>query len=51
MLASPKSISKFTAAIPQNNLGGGGYGTTYFSWLSSADVMTIAVNSILDTTN
>lgn len=51
MLASPKSISKFTGAIPQSNLGGGGYGTTYSSWLSTADVMKIAVNSILNTTN
>jgi carboxylesterase type B len=51
MLASPKSIGKFTGAIPQSNLGGGGYGTTYSSWLSTADVMTTAVNSILNTTN
>ncbi|PMD26025.1 alpha/beta-hydrolase [Hyaloscypha hepaticicola] len=51
MLASPKSIGKFTGAIPQSNLGGGGYGTTYSLWLSTADVMKIAVNSILNTTN
>ncbi|KAN0105826.1 cholinesterase [Hyaloscypha variabilis] len=51
MLASPKSIGKFTGAIPQSNLGGGGYGTTYSSWLSTQDVMTTAVNSILNTTN
>ena len=51
MLASPKSIGKFTGAIPQSNLGGGGYGTTYSSWLSTRDVMTTAVNSILNTTN
>jgi carboxylesterase type B len=51
MLASPKSIGKFTGAIPQSNLGGGGYGTTYSSWLSKQDVMTTAVNSLLNTTN
>ncbi|KAH8769304.1 cholinesterase [Hyaloscypha finlandica] len=51
MLASPKSMSKFTGAIPSSNLGGGGYGTTNSSWLSSADLMRTAVNPIMDTTN
>jgi carboxylesterase type B len=51
MLASPKSIGKFTGAIPQSNLGGGGYGTTYSSWLSTGDEMTTAANSILNATN
>ena len=51
MLASPKSMGKFTGAIPQSNLGGGGYGTTYSSWLSTRDEMTTAANSILNSTN
>jgi carboxylesterase type B len=30
MLASLKSIGKFTGAILQGNLGGGGYGMAYY---------------------
>ena len=51
LLASPKSVGKFRGAIPQSNLGGGGYGTTYSSWLSLETEMTMAANAILSATN
>lgn len=50
-MASPKAIGKFAGAIPQSNLGGGGYGTTYSSWLSTAEEMKIAAEPILAATN
>jgi carboxylesterase type B len=34
MLASPEAEGKFKGAIPQSNLGGGGYGTTYSQYLT-----------------
>ncbi|CZR68152.1 probable cholinesterase [Phialocephala subalpina] len=51
LLASPKSAGKFQGAIAQSNLGGGGYGTTYSSWLSIGTEMTMAATSILNATN
>ena len=51
MLASPQSNGKFTAAIPQSNLGGGGYGTTYSSWLTVGAEMATAAEAILSETN
>ncbi|KAE8445400.1 hypothetical protein EG329_013413 [Mollisiaceae sp. DMI_Dod_QoI] len=51
LLASPKSAGKFQGAIPQSNLGGGGYGTTYSSWLSIGAEVTTAANGILNATN
>lgn len=51
LLASPRSVGKFQGAIPQSNLGGGGYGTTYSSWLSPETEMTMAANAILNATN
>ncbi|KUJ14597.1 cholinesterase [Mollisia scopiformis] len=51
LLASPKSVGKFQGAIPQSNLGGGGYGTTYSSWLSIDSEMTMAADAILSATN
>ncbi len=51
LLASPKAAGKFKAAIPQSNLGGGGYGTTYSSWLNIKTQMSTASNAILASTN
>ncbi|KAH6715868.1 cholinesterase [Leptodontidium sp. MPI-SDFR-AT-0119] len=51
LLASPKAAGKFKGAIPQSNLGGGGYGTTYSSWLDIKTQMSTASNSILKETN
>lgn len=51
LLASPKAKGKFQAAIPMSNLGGGGYGTTYSSWLSIKEEMTTGANSLLVATN
>jgi carboxylesterase type B len=51
ILASPKAKGKFKAAIPMSNLGGGGYGTTYSSWMSiDAEVSSVA-NPILVAAN
>jgi carboxylesterase type B len=51
LLASPKAKGKFQAAIPMSNLGGGGYGTTYSSWLSIDDEVATGANSLLASTN
>lgn len=51
MLASPKTVGKFKAAIPQSNLGGGGYGTTYSSWLDIETQMSMVSNTILAEAN
>ena len=51
LLASPKATGKFKGAIPQSNLGGGGYGTTYSSWLDIETQMSLASDAILTETN
>lgn len=51
IMASPKSTGKFKGAIPQSNLGGGGYGTTYSAWLSIAEQMATVSNTVLSATN
>lgn len=51
LLASPKSKGKFAGAISMSNLGGGGYGTTYSSWLSIETEVSTAANPILAATN
>jgi carboxylesterase type B len=51
LMASPKAVGKFVGAIPQSNLGGGGYGTTYSSWLTIEQEMKTVANAILAATN
>lgn len=51
MLASPMAKGMFKGAIPQSNLGGGGYGTTYSKYLTIEEEMTMVGNSILADTN
>ncbi|KAF4628794.1 hypothetical protein G7Y89_g9357 [Cudoniella acicularis] len=51
ILASPKARGKYKAAIPMSNLGGGGYGTTYSSWLTIDEGMSTAGKQILEATN
>lgn len=51
LLASPKAKGKFQAAIPMSNLGGGGYGTTYSSWLSIDEEVANFANELLASTN
>jgi carboxylesterase type B len=51
LLASPKAKGKFLGAIPQSNLGGGGYGTTYSQYLTIDEEMTLVGNAILADTN
>ena len=51
MLASPKSKGLFVGAIPQSNLGGGGYGTTYSQYLTIEEEMAAAGTAILEATN
>jgi carboxylesterase type B len=51
IMASPKAKGKFKAAIPMSNLGGGGYGETYSSWMSIDAAVSIATKPILAATN
>ncbi|RDL31458.1 Carboxylic ester hydrolase [Venustampulla echinocandica] len=51
LLASPKAKGKFAAAIPMSNLGGGGYGTTYSSWMTIDSEVSTTANPILTATN
>ncbi|KAG9234531.1 cholinesterase [Amylocarpus encephaloides] len=51
ILASPKARGKFKAAIPMSNLGGGGYGTTYSSWLTIDEEVSLSAKPILAATN
>ena len=51
MLASPKTKGKFRGAIPQSNLGGGGYGTTYSQYLTIEEEVALVGNAILADTN
>jgi carboxylesterase type B len=51
MLASPEAEGKFKGAIPQSNLGGGGYGTTYSQYLTIDEEVAVVANAILADTN
>ncbi|KAI1115119.1 cholinesterase, partial [Nemania sp. NC0429] len=51
MIASPKAVGKFAAAIPLSNLGGINYGTTYSKYMTISEEMEKAGNSILAQTN
>ncbi|KAI0408594.1 cholinesterase [Xylaria palmicola] len=51
MIASPKAIGKFAAAIPLSNLGGINYGTTYSKYMTIREEMEKVGNAILATTN
>ncbi|KAI9710316.1 MAG: hypothetical protein M1820_002811 [Bogoriella megaspora] len=47
LLASPKAIGKFSAAIMQSNLAGANYGTTYSLYYNISEEMSISANEIL----
>lgn len=51
MLASSKTKGMFKGAIPQSNLGGGGYGTTYSQYLTIDEEVSLAANPILAATD
>jgi len=51
MMASPKAVGKFAAAIPLSNLGGINYGTTYSKYYTIAQEVDVAANAILKATN
>lgn len=50
LLASPKTIGKYAAAIPQSNLAGSNYATTYSQYYSIAQEVAVAANPILNDT-
>jgi carboxylesterase type B len=50
IMASPKAKGKFKAAISMSNLGGGGYGESYSSWMS-LDTAVSHATPILAATN
>ncbi|KAH8809183.1 Alpha/Beta hydrolase protein [Xylogone sp. PMI_703] len=51
LMASPKSIGKFAGAIPQSNLAGSNYATTYSLYPTISQELTLAANAILKETN
>lgn len=51
MMASPKSLGKFAGAIPQSNLGGLYYGTTYSEYYTIQEELEVAGNAILTAAN
>ncbi|TAQ85351.1 hypothetical protein B7494_g6314 [Chlorociboria aeruginascens] len=51
LLGSPKAEGKFAAAIPQSNLGGVGYATTYSSYLTIEEEVALAGEGVLAATN
>ncbi|KAI0480490.1 Alpha/Beta hydrolase protein [Xylariaceae sp. FL0804] len=51
MLASPRARGLFAAAVPQSNLGGLNYGTTYSQYLTVPQEMALAGDAILAATN
>ncbi|KAK5108025.1 hypothetical protein LTR62_008860 [Meristemomyces frigidus] len=50
LLASPAAIGKYAAAIPQSNLAGGEYATTYSEYYTIAQEVTVAADPILNAT-
>ncbi|KAI0537737.1 Alpha/Beta hydrolase protein [Xylaria digitata] len=51
MIASPKAIGKFVAAIPLSNLGGINYGATYSKYMTIEEEMKKVGSKILASTN
>ncbi|KAK4443943.1 Alpha/Beta hydrolase protein, partial [Podospora aff. communis PSN243] len=51
LIASPKASGKFSSAILLSNLGGLNYGTTYSTYYTIAEQLSIAGNAILAATN
>jgi carboxylesterase type B len=51
LMASPKSIGKFSAAIPTSNLAGFDYATTYSQYLTIDQEAVVAANDIVELTN
>lgn len=50
LLASPKAIGKYHAAIPQSNLAGSSYATTYSQYYTIEQEVAVAANPILNET-
>ena len=50
LLASPKALGKYAAAIPQSNLAGSSYATTYSQYYSISEEVAVAANPILNAT-
>ncbi|KAL8359729.1 hypothetical protein RB601_007654 [Gaeumannomyces tritici] len=50
LMASPKAVGKFAAAIPMSNLGGLYYGATYSKYYTIAEQVDVAAKPILDVT-
>ena len=50
LLASPKAIGKFAAAIPQSNLAGSNYATTYSEYYTIGEEVAVVANPILSAT-
>ncbi|KAI1347336.1 Alpha/Beta hydrolase protein [Xylaria sp. FL0043] len=51
MIASPKALGKFTAAIPLSNLGGINYGTTYSKYMTIDEEVQNVGSAILASAN
>lgn len=51
IMASPKAVGKFAAALPLSNLGGLNYGTTYSEYYTIDEEVDVAANAILSATN
>ena len=50
LLASPLAKGLFAAAVPQSNLGGTNYGTTYSLWYTIPQEVNVAAEPILEAT-
>ena len=50
LLGSPPAIGKFAAAIPQSNLAGSNYATTYSLYYNISEEVAVAANPILSAT-
>lgn len=50
LLASPRAIGKFAAAIPQSNLAGQAYATTYSDYYNISAEVSVAADPILNAT-
>ncbi|KAI9693000.1 MAG: hypothetical protein M1822_004995 [Bathelium mastoideum] len=48
LLASPKAMGKYSAAIMESNLAGANYATPYSLYYNTSEEMTVAANKILD---
>ncbi|OQO05525.1 hypothetical protein B0A48_09295 [Cryoendolithus antarcticus] len=50
LLASPKAIGKYAAAVPQSNLAGEAYATTYGEWYNITEEVIVAADPVLNAT-